>query len=311
MLIEEGIVYKSTGSWYTVKIGTGEFVPCNIKGKLRIEGYKSTNPVAAGDKVSLEMSDDKSSGVITDLLDRKNYIIRKSINLSKQTHILAANLDQAFIIVTLVLPETAMEFVDRFLAVTEAYNVPAKIILNKADLYTEEFNELISFWRSVYESSGYPILEVSVNTGQNLDKIHDLLKDKVTLIAGNSGVGKSSLIQKMNPDQNIRIGKISDYHLSGKHTTTFAEMFDLPFGGKVIDTPGIKGFGLYDTDKNEVSHFFPEIFMVSKDCQFYNCLHVNEPKCAVIKAVEVGSIPWSRYRSYLSILDDTKSKYRT
>lgn len=306
---EEGIVFKSTGSWYTVKTISGSFIQCKIKGKLRTEGYKSTNPVAVGDNVLIESAEDGSSAVITELLDRKNYIIRKSINLSKQTHIIAANVDQAFIIATLVLPETPMEFVDRFLAVAEAYNIPSKIILNKSDLYTEEFSEMRKFWNSVYKSS-YDLIEVSANTGYNVNALKELLTSKTTLMAGNSGVGKSSLIKKLVPESAIKIGEISEYHLSGKHTTTFAEMYELPFGGRIIDTPGIKGFGLYDTDKYEVSHYFPEIFNVSKDCQFYNCLHTNEPNCAVIKAVEDGSIHWSRYRSYLSILEDSKSKYR-
>jgi ribosome biogenesis GTPase len=309
MPIEEGIVFKSTGSWYTVKTKSGNFLSCKIKGKLRIEGYKSTNPVAVGDKIKVELIDNES-GVITELLDRKNYIIRKSINLSKQTHIIAANIDQAFIMVTLVLPETPPEFVDRFLAVAEAYNIPSKIILNKTDLYTEEFTELKNFWKSVYSAANYEIIEISVNKGLNIEEVKQMLHNKTTLIAGNSGVGKSSLIQKLIPESSIKIGEISEYHLSGKHTTTFAEMYELPFGGSVIDTPGIKGFGLYDTDKHEVSHYFPEIFNVSENCQFYNCLHVNEPNCAVIKAVEEGSIHWSRYRSYLSILEDSKSKYR-
>lgn len=308
MPIEEGIVFKSTGSWYTVKTVSGSIVPCKIKGKLRIEGFKSTNPIAVGDKVLIDNIENAS--VITELLDRKNYIIRKSTNLSKQTHILAANLDQAFIMVTLVLPETAMEFVDRFLAVTEAYNIPAKIILNKYDLYSEEFTAMLDFWKSVYQTTNYQIIDVSVKTGLNMDYVKELLTNKVTLIAGNSGVGKSSLIQELIPESQVRVGALSDYHLSGKHTTTFAEMFDLPFGGSIIDTPGIKGFGLYDADKYEISHFFPEIFKKSSECQFDNCLHVNEPKCAIIKAVDEGSIHWSRYKSYLSILDDSKSKYR-
>jgi ribosome biogenesis GTPase len=308
MPIEEGIVVKSTGSWYTVKTASGEIVPCKIKGKLRIEGFISTNPLAVGDKVLVENVENAS--VITELLDRKNYIIRKSINLSKQTHILAANLDQAFIMVTLVLPETSMEFIDRFLAVTEAYNIPVKIILNKYDLYSEEFSAMLQFWKSVYETTNYEIIDVSVKTGLNLAYVKDLLTDRVTLIAGNSGVGKSSLIQELIPASQVRVGALSDYHLSGKHTTTFAEMYELPFGGSIIDTPGIKGFGLYGADKYEISHYFPEIFSKSSKCQFDNCLHVNEPNCAIIKAVEEGTIHWSRYKSYQSILEDSKSRYR-
>lgn len=308
MPIEEGVVFKSTGSWYMVKTSSGAIVPCKIKGKLRIEGFKSTNPVAVGDKVLIDNIENAS--VITELLDRKNYIIRKSINLSKQTHIIAANLDQAFIMVTLVLPETSMEFVDRFLAVSEAYNVPATIILNKYDLYTSEFDAMIRFWKDVYSSANYTIVDVSVKTGLNMEMVKEKLTGKVTLVAGNSGVGKSSFIQSFIPESQIRIGNISEYHLSGKHTTTFAEMYDLPFGGSIIDTPGIKGFGLYDTDKSEVSHYFPEIFNASSECQFYNCLHINEPNCAVLKKVEEEAIHWSRYKSYLSILEDTKSKYR-
>lgn len=304
-----GIVFKSTGSQYLVKIEEIGIIECAIKGKLRIEGFKSTNPVAVGDSVQVELMTDKT-GIIKDLNERKNYIIRKSSNLSKQTHILASNVDQAMIMATLVLPETPLEFIDRFLAVCEAYAIPSFILLNKSDLYTEEFDELITFWKDVYKNSNYPLIEISVTNNMNIGTLSDILKDKTTLIAGNSGVGKSSLIQKLCPDYAIRIGEISDYHLTGKHTTTFAEMFELPFGGKIIDTPGIKGFGLVKVEKNEIYHFFPEIFQVSKNCQYNNCLHINEPKCAVIEAVNKGEIHWSRYKSYLSIMEDTDEKYR-
>ncbi len=310
MPIEEGIVYKSTGSWYVVKTASNRFIECKIKGKLRIEGIKSTNPVAAGDKVIIETSLSDQTGVITNIVDRKNYIVRKSINLSKQSQILAANIDQALLMATLVLPETSTEFVDRFLAMAEAYNIPAIILLNKCDLYTQEFSELLNFWKEIYNTTNYKLLEISVGSGIQMEAVKNLLIDKVTLIAGNSGVGKSSLIKKLSPESQIRIGEISQYHHSGKHTTTFAEMYELPFGGAIIDTPGIKGFGLYDTAKTEIYHFFPEIFKVAEKCQFHNCLHINEPKCAVIEAVEKQTIHWSRYKSYLSILEDSKSKYR-
>jgi ribosome biogenesis GTPase / thiamine phosphate phosphatase len=309
MPIEEGIVYKSTGSWYIIKTKSNNFLECNIKGKLRIEGFKSTNPIAVGDHVLVETNNYKT-GIITNLLERKNYIIRKSPNLSKQTHILAANLDQVIVIATLILPETSTEFIDRLLAVAEAYSIPATIVLNKFDLYTPEFSELLLFWKEIYNLTKYKLIETSVKTGFQLNIIKELLSNKITLISGNSGVGKSALINKLIPDADIRIGKLSEYHLSGKHTTTFAEMYELPDGGLIIDSPGIKGFGLYGVDKSEIYHFFPEIFNKAKDCQFHNCIHVNEPNCAVIEAVGKNEIHWCRYKSYLSILDDDKSKYR-
>jgi len=307
--LEKGLVLKSTGSWYTVKTTTGKVVNCKIKGKLRTFGIKSTNPIAVGDQVKLEIPDDQT-GVIVDIIDRRNYIIRKASNLSKESHVMAANIDQALLIITLAFPETSLEFIDRFLATAEAYSIPVIILINKVDIYKETLASLLLEMHKIYEPIGYEIIETSVPENFNLDKIKSLITNKVNVVCGNSGVGKSSLINALYPNFMLKTGKISDYHLKGKHTTTFAEMLELPGGGYIIDTPGIKGFGMVHMDKEEIYHFFPEIFEYAKNCQFNNCLHIEEPKCAVRDAVEHGNISLSRYSSYLSILQDQDTKYR-
>lgn len=305
----KGLVIKSTGSWYTVKSENGELVNCKIKGKLRTFEIKSTNPVAVGDWVNMEIQD-RHTGVIDEILDRKNYIIRKASNLSKESHVLAANVDQAVLVVTLAFPETSFEFIDRFLATAEAYSIPVVIVINKIDIYKDTLARLLEEVHSIYEPIGYKVLETSVPAKYQLDELKNLFFGKVSLLSGNSGVGKSSIINAIYPGFTLKTGEISDYHMKGKHTTTFAEMFELPEGGFLIDTPGIKGFGMVHLAKEEIYHFFPEIFDCSKNCQFHNCLHTNEPKCAVKDAVKQGVISQSRYSSYLSILEDQDAKYR-
>jgi ribosome biogenesis GTPase len=307
--LKKGLVLKSTGSWYSVKTEDGDLINCKVKGKLRILDIKSTNPVAVGDWINLEEIDHQT-GVITDIADRKNYIVRKASNLSKESHIMAANIDQAVLVVTLAFPETSLEFIDRFLASSEAYRIPVVIVVNKTDLYQETLQNLILEMHEIYEPIGYKVIETSVVLQKNIDLLRSELTNKVSVLSGNSGVGKSSLINTIYPNFHLKIGDISDYHMKGKHTTTFAEMFELPDGGYIIDTPGIKGFGMVYMDKKEIYHFFPEIFKYASSCQFYNCLHVEEPKCAVKAAVENGQIHRSRYHSYLSILNDKNSKYR-
>ncbi|MDP4207511.1 MAG: ribosome small subunit-dependent GTPase A [Bacteroidota bacterium] len=307
--MKKGLVLKSTGSWYTVKTDDGEVLNCKIKGKLRTFDFKSTNPVAVGDRVEIEMADEQT-GVITDISERKNYLIRKASNLSKQTHIIAANVDQALLVVTLAFPETPFEFIDRFLAGAEAYRIPVVIVINKTDLYEDTLAELIGEVHEIYEPIGYQVIETSAKNGKNLDTFKSLIDGKVSVLSGNSGVGKSSLINAVYPEIELKVGKISNYHLKGKHTTTFAEMIELPAGGYLIDTPGIKGFGMTNMDKEEIYHFFPEIFRYAASCQYNNCLHIEEPNCAVKAAVEKGEINAGRYYSYLSILNDEQSKYR-
>jgi ribosome biogenesis GTPase len=309
--LNKGLVIKSTGSWYTViNAETKEATQCNIRGKLRIEGIKSTNPVAVGDMVEYFIPDNSKTGIIKNVLDRKNYIIRRSTNLSKQTHILAANIDQAILMVTIAYPETYPIFIDRFLVSAEAYRIPAKIIFNKIDLYNENQNLMLDYLFLVYQNAGYECFKVSVKDQINMESVKDLLKDKISVIAGNSGVGKSSLINTIDPSLDLKTTKISDYHKSGKHTTTFAEMFELSLGGYIIDTPGIRGFGLHDIQKEELFHYFPEIFKVSDQCKYYNCTHLHEPGCAVKDAVEQGKISEIRYTNYVSILSGDESKHR-
>ncbi len=289
---------------------TGETVSCNIRGKLRIQGIKSTNPVAVGDFVEYEVQENSDTGIIKDVLERKNYIIRKSTNLSKQTHILAANLDQAILMVTLVFPETYTIFIDRFLITAEAYRIPAKLIFNKIDLYDENQREYLRKLINIYENIGYECIVTSVKKNSNISKVIGLLKNNTSLIAGNSGVGKSSLINLVDPKLQLKTSEISDYHKSGKHTTTFAEMFELSVGGFVIDTPGIRGFGLHDIQDEELFHFFPEIFKASENCRYHNCTHVHEPGCAVKAAIEEGTVSQLRYENYLKILFDEETKHR-
>lgn len=309
--MKKGLVIKSTGSWYSIKdLESGELISCNVRGKLRIKGIKSTNPVAVGDQVEYYLPENSETGVIKNLLDRKNYIIRKSTKLSKQTQILAANVDQAILMVTIAFPETYTIFIDRFLISAEAYRIPAKLIFNKIDLYNDKQNQYLNNLMKIYENAGYECFAISVKNNTNINKINNLLIDKISVIAGNSGVGKSSLINLVDPKLNLKISEISDYHKSGKHTTTFAEMFELSNGGYIIDTPGIRGFGLHDIKNEELFHFFPEIFKVSKNCKYYNCTHVHEPSCAVKNAVENGFISKLRYENYLNILFDDDTKHR-
>ncbi len=295
-----GIVTKSTGSHYLVRIDKGKVVDCVLKGKLRLDGRKTTNPVAVGDQVDVE--EDGEDNIISKIYPRRNYIIRKSINLSKQAQILASNLDQAVLVATIVSPRTSLGFIDRFLITAEAYSIPAKIIFNKADILDEESLNLQQQIIDIYTKVGYECLVVSSLSGQNLEKVKTLLKDKTTLIAGHSGVGKSTLINAIEPTLTIKTGNISAAHAKGMHTTTFAELHELSFGGYIIDSPGIKELGLVEMKKEEVGHYFPEIRDRMNDCKFNNCLHINEPKCAVKDAVEKGEISEERFHSYLGIL---------
>jgi ribosome biogenesis GTPase len=305
-----GIVVKSVGSRYRVLTTTGDTIDCVLRGKLRVKGIDTTNPVAVGDNVLFELSDDRKYGLITEVLERRNYILRKSSNLSKQSQIIAANLDQALLVVTVILPKTQVEFIDRFLATAEAYRIPAVIIFNKTDLYCPEEAETMEELISMYERVGYRCLRLSLRNGSGVPGLISLMKGKVSLISGNSGVGKSTLLNILNPELKLRTEEISDYHKQGKHITTFPEMHPLPFGGFAVDTPGIRGFGVVDMERNEIYHFFPEIFRAAEGCRFYNCLHLDEPGCAVRQAVEEGEINWLRYRSYISILNDENTKYR-
>lgn len=308
----EGTVIRNTGSHYIVEPSDGsDNVSCKIKGNFRIKGIRTTNPVAVGDIVTVGAPGPDGVAYITAISPRKNYIIRKASNLSKESHILAANIDQALLVVTLVDPPTATTFIDRFLATSEAYSIPAIIAVNKIDLLTGEDRELLDAVAYLYRSIGYKVVELSARTGEGVDGLKELLSGKVTLFSGNSGVGKSSLINDIIPGLGLRTAEISAAHGTGMHTTTFSEMFHLPGGGSIIDTPGVRGFGTVDFDRHEVAHYFPEIFEVSQDCRFGNCTHTCEPGCAVIAAVGNNHIASSRYASYLSILDDAdEGKYR-
>ena len=307
--METGIILKTTGSHYRVKVSNGDIVDCTIRGKLRLKGVKTTNPVTVGDFVQVELSD-KNSGVITAVNDRKNYIIRKSTNLSRESHIIAANLDQAVLVVTIEFPETQLGFIDRYLVTTEAYSIPAILVFNKVDLLNDAAIDKLNQYISIYEPIGYRCLIVSAQTGYNMNLFKELIQNKTSLISGNSGVGKSTLVNTVEPDLKLKTNIISSAHLTGKHTTTFSEMFELSFGGYIIDTPGIKGFGLIDIEKEELYHYFPEIFKLSSSCKYYNCTHIHEPGCAVIDAAKNGNISPSRYLNYLSIYSDENEKYR-
>lgn len=308
-----GIVYKSTGSWYTVKNDLGVVYECRIKGKFRIKGIKSTNPIAVGDVVDfdIETLDNVTTGVIHTIHDRVNYIVRKSVNLSKQTHIIASNIDQVFLLITINNPPTLTSFIDRFLVTTQAYGIKTILLFNKVDAYDDDTLLEVKYLASVYRKIGYECIGVSAATGKNVDKVKALMKDKVSMFAGHSGVGKSTLVNVIEPDLDLKTKEISTQHMQGQHTTTFAEMFDLNFGAKIIDTPGIKGFGVVDMDKEEVGDYFPEFFALKQDCKFNNCLHVEEPKCAVKEALEKNEVAFSRYRSYLQILEGDDEHYRT
>lgn len=309
-MLETGIVIKSVGSRYKILLGSGNIINCVLRGRLREKEVQTTNPVAVGDKVTVDPGYDKGTGIITGILERKNYILRKASNLSKQSQIIAANIDQLILMATIILPQTPVEFIDRFLVTAEAYRITARIIFNKTDLYGKDELERMEHLISVYSRIGYDCLRLSIIDGTGLEEIATMMKDKVSLISGNSGVGKTTLLNILNPLLNLKTAEISDYHKQGKHITTFPEMHRLPFGGFAIDTPGLRGFGVVDMERNEIYHFFPEIFKVSKECRFYNCLHLDEPGCAVRKAVDQGEVDALRYRSYLSILNDENTKYR-
>ena len=306
----KGLVIKNTGSWYSVLTDDGVVVESKIKGNFRLKGIRSTNPVAVGDRVCIVVNAE-GTAFITEIEDRRNYIIRKSSNLSKQSHILAANVDQAFLIVTVNFPETSTTFIDRFLASAEAYRIPVVLVFNKTDLLSDEELRYQQMMMHLYETVGYQCVAISAFKGEGVEALLPLLKDKVTLFSGNSGVGKSTLLNRLIPGVNLRTAEISDAHHTGMHTTTFSEMLALPDGGWAIDTPGIKGFGTFDIERGELTGYFREIFHFSKDCRFSNCTHTHEPNCAVRQAVEDHYIAESRYNSYLSMLDDKdEGKYR-
>ncbi len=301
----EGVVISSTGSWYRVSTENGD-IDCRIRGRLRLKGIRSTNPVVVGDRVVVE-PDDESSAIV-EILPRRNYIIRRASNLSKESHIIGANIDRALLIVTLHSPSTPVEFVDRFLVTCEAYNVPVTIVLGKADTLVGEHEAEAEEFTAIYRDAGYDIVRLSSTTGEGIDEIRELLKGHTTLIAGNSGVGKSTLVSTICPALDIRTGEISESHHKGKHTTTFSTMYRID-EGYIIDTPGIKGFGLIDIDSKELCRYFPEMMRLAPDCRFYNCTHTHEPGCAVQEGVKQGIVAWSRYESYLKILDED-DKYR-
>lgn len=306
----KGLVIKNTGSWYTVRTDDGRDVESKVKGNFRLKEIRSTNPVSVGDRVDIDINNE-GTAFITRIEDRKNYIIRRASNLSKQSHIIAANLDQAMLIVTVNYPITTTVFIDRFLATAEAYSVPVKLVFNKIDRYKGEDKEYLDALINLYTTIGYPCSTLCAKTEEGLDALKAELKDKITLLSGHSGVGKSTIINKLVPGVNLRTGDISEYHNKGMHTTTFSEMIPLPEGGYLIDTPGIKGFGTIEMETAEISHYFPEIFKFSEDCRFNNCSHRHEPGCAVSQALEDHYISESRYKSYLSILEDKEeSKYR-
>ena len=306
----KGLVIKNTGSWYTVRTDDGRDVESKVKGNFRLKEIRSTNPVSVGDRVDIDINNE-GTAFITRIEDRKNYIIRRASNLSKQSHIIAANLDQAMLIVTVNYPITTTVFIDRFLATAEAYSVPVKLVFNKIDRYKGEDKEYLDALINLYTTIGYPCSTLCAKTEEGLDALKAELKDKITLLSGHSGVGKSTIINKLVPGVNLRTGDISEYHNKGMHTTTFSEMIPLPEGGYLIDTPGIKGFGTIEMETAEISHYFPEIFKFSEDCRFNNCSHRHEPGCAVLQALEDHYISESRYKSYISILEDKEeSKYR-
>lgn len=305
-----GLVVRNTGSWYTVRTDDGQLVESKIKGNFRLRGIRSTNPVAVGDHVLIDINS-QGTAFITEIEDRRNYIVRKSINLSKQSHVIAANLDQALLVCTVTHPETSTTFIDRFLASAEAYRVPVTLLFNKTDLLDEDLLHYQQMMVDLYENIGYQCLQISARQGDGIAELRPLLKDKVSLLSGNSGVGKSTIINALLPDANLRTADISDAHQTGTHTTTFSEMLPLPEGGYLIDTPGIKGFGSFDMKPEEISGYFKEIFRFSRDCRFSNCTHTHEPGCAVRRAVEDHYIASSRYQSYLSMLQDhDENKYR-
>ncbi len=308
----KGIVVKTTGSWHTVKLNNGKLMDCTVRGKFRIKGIRNTNPIAVGDVVLLEPNPNEPTGVITDLEPRRNYIIRKATKLSKQAHIIASNIDQVFVLAAMAEPETPLMFIDRVLVTAESYRIPAVILFNKMDMLDEDQQELAEAYKYLYESIGYPVILISAFSGLNLDQVSKKMKNTTSVIVGQSGVGKSTLLNQLQPGLGLKIGDISNAHQQGKHTTTFAEMHHLDFGANIIDTPGIRSFGLVEVEREEeLSHFFPEIFKAGQNCKFHNCTHTHEPGCAVKEAVENNEIPFTRYENYLTIMKgDEGDKYR-
>ena len=306
----KGLVLKSTGNNYKVKTESGNVYDCRIKGKLRLNGIRSTNPIAVGDYVLFD-EENESAGIITDIADRKNYIIRKASNLSKESQIIAANIDMAYIVITVHSPQTLLQFVDRFLVTAEAYDIPCTILINKYDLFqSEKDQQTIQEWQGIYRLAGYEVLCISTKTGHNIEELRKRLAGKVSLFSGNSGVGKTSIIKTLTNNNDLKTSEISKSFHKGQHTTTFAEMYETADGGNIIDTPGVKAFGLLNMESEEISQYFPEIFKYSSDCQYYNCTHSHEPKCNVIKAVEEGKIALSRYKNYLTFMEDKNVKHR-
>jgi len=308
-----GLVYKSTGSWYTVKSESGTFYECRIKGKFRIKGIKSTNPVAVGDVVDFDLDEtsDATTGLIHTIHERKNYIIRKSVNLSKQVHIIASNIDKLFLLVTINNPPTTTSFIDRFLVTAEAYDIEAILVFNKIDTFDDSMLDEQLYMQYVYNKIGYKCLRVSSSSLKGIDELKAEMKDNVSMFSGHSGVGKSTLINTLQPGLNLKTKAISEQHSQGQHTTTFAEMFELDFDAKIIDTPGIRGFGVVDMANEELGDYFPEFFALKDKCKFNNCLHKDEPHCAVKDALDKDEISWSRYRSYLQMLEGDEEHYRT
>ncbi|MDN3678024.1 ribosome small subunit-dependent GTPase A [Flavobacterium paronense] len=307
-----GLVYKSTGSWYTVKTDDNQVFECRIKGKFRMKGIKSTNPIAVGDVVDFELDEnsDAVTGAIHNIHDRKNYIVRKSVNLSKQTHIIASNIDVVFLLITINNPPTTTSFIDRFLVTAEAYGIEAVLIFNKIDTFDEAMQDEQLYLQYIYSQIGYKFLKVSAKGNKGLEELKEMMIGKVSMFSGHSGVGKSTLVNALEPNLNLKTKNISEQSKQGQHTTTFAEMYDLSFDAKIIDTPGIKGFGIVDLEPAEISGYFPEFFKLKDQCKFNNCLHKEEPNCAVKKALEENKIAWSRYNSYLKILEGDDEHYR-
>lgn len=308
-----GTVYKSTGSWYTVKTEDDSFLECRIKGKFRMKGIKSTNPIAVGDIVDFELEEttDVTTGTISNIHERKNYIVRKSVNLSHQMHIIASNIDIVFLLVTINNPPTTTSFIDRFLVTAEAYGIQAVLVFNKIDTFDEATLDEQLYLQHVYSNIGYKCLRVSSTEGKGIEELKEMMKGKVSMFSGHSGVGKSTLVNALEPTLNLKTKKISEQHQQGQHTTTFAEMFDLAFGAQIIDTPGIRGFGIVDMEKQEIGNYFPEFFALKDQCKFNNCLHKEEPQCAVKNALEKDEIAWSRYKSYIQILEGDDEHYRS